>query len=586
MVKNPKTVVIIVFLFFLLPGARTARSQPLRELRVPFHVNDNFLLNVPKFPELPAVRYASPASKCRTEGVPAPLTFSLEPTASDRSSEGETACPKPSGFFRSVLGIWPGTPRSALAPVSACDGFPRIVFSGGCFAQPPLHLDLWDSSVRSLGPRAILGAGSRRERFHARTALLQSTEFLLFEHAFRLANDPYARYLLFHKPFWKDYLSSAGHFDMSRWGDGDDFLVNYIGHPLEGSVSGNIFLQNDPQGRSARFGRSSAYWQSRFKAMAWAAVYSAYFEIGPVLSEAALGNEGGYTYVPGCGFYPTCRKEPGENYKPPTNNTGWVDFVVTPTIGMGWIVLEDFIEADLVDKLADGRPDLKFKILRGALAPSRSMSNFLAGRPPWYRAPESREVIAAFGSPVEPLLEVPSWKDDPRWNLGAQLTSANLPADSEGCSSCRVFAPGVGLSVAYRLTRLVYLDSEFNVFPGAANKRGRAEEGLFGVRVGRTARSWGLFTQVRPGFIHFDKPPAPESSTDYQNATLFAFDLGGSVEYYASRHSTIRFNMGTTLVHYPTGRPDPNQPPVSVLSGDYYVTRGSFRVTSGYVFRF
>jgi hypothetical protein len=63
-------------------------------------------------------------------------------------------------------------------------------------------------------------------------------------------------------------------------------------------------------------------------------------------------------------------------------------------------------------------------------------------------------------------------------------------------------------------------------------------------------------------------------------------DLGGSVEYYASRRSTIRFNMGTTLVHYLTGHPDPQQPPVSVLSDDYYTTVGSFRVTSGYVYRF
>ena len=97
--------------------------------------------------------------------------------------------------------------------------------------------------------------------------MLQSLEFLILEHGFRLANDSYARYLLFHKPFWKDYLSSAEHFDMSRWGDGDDFLVNYIGHPLEGSVSGNIFIQNDPKGRAAKFGKSKDYWQSRFKAM-------------------------------------------------------------------------------------------------------------------------------------------------------------------------------------------------------------------------------------------------------------------------------------------------------------------------------
>jgi hypothetical protein len=108
---------------------------------------------------------------------------------------------------------------------------------------------------------------------------------------------------------------------MGRWGDGDDFLVNYIGHPLEGAVTGDIFIQNDPHGRSESFGKSGAYWKSRFRAMLYAAAYSAYFEVGPVLSEAALGNEGGYTYVPQCGLAPC--SIPGRKLKPPTNNTGW-----------------------------------------------------------------------------------------------------------------------------------------------------------------------------------------------------------------------------------------------------------------------
>jgi hypothetical protein len=44
--------------------------------------------------------------------------------------------------------------------------------------------------------------------------------------------------------------------------------------------------------------------------------------------------------------------------------------------------------------------------------------------------------------------------------------------------------------------------------------------------------------------------------------------------------------MGTTFIHYRTGRPDPRQPPVSVLSDDFYATQGNFRATTGYVFRF
>jgi hypothetical protein len=88
---------------------------------------------------------------------------------------------------------------------------------------------------------------------------------------------------------------------------------------------------------------------SRLRAMAWAAVYSAQFEAGPNLSESAIGSEGGYFYKPGRDPHLTCAN-PGN--KPITNNTGWVDFVVTPLVGTGWILLEDSIEAELTDRFA------------------------------------------------------------------------------------------------------------------------------------------------------------------------------------------------------------------------------------------
>jgi hypothetical protein len=584
MVKNGY---FLVWLALLVSGitATPGCAQTLPDLQIHSKVNDNFLLaraepdggNDFLFANSAAARSALRPDNC--DFAPAVSTpLSLEPATTEQTSDRAMSC------FRQTERQKPQL-RFALAPVSACIGYLRIDFASACAAQPTLGLTLWNIRIRMMDASVLLVERPPRERFHLRAALLQSLGFLVLEHGFRFASDPYLRYLVFHKPFWNDYLASADNFQMNRWGDGDDFLVNYIGHPLEGSVSGNIFIQNDPEGRAAKFGKSGAYWRSRMEAMAWAAVYSAYFEIGPVLSEAAIGNEGGYTYVPHCGFYPTCPKKPGESYKPPTNNTGWVDFVVTPVIGTGWLILEDFLEADLVDRLAHGSPDLKFKILRGALAPSRSMSNFLAGRPPWYRPPASREVVAAFGSPLQPSLITPAWKDDPRWSLGVQLTTLNLPMDWEGCAGCRVTATGIGLDLDYRLTRLVYMDSEFNFFPGTGG-RGAIQEGLLGVKVGHTARSWGVFTQLRPGFVHYDKALAPGSRDDYEDTTRFAFDVGGSVEYYASRHSTIRFNMGTTFIHYLTGRPDPRQPPVSVLSDDFYATQGNFRATTGYAFRF
>ena len=264
-----------------------------------------------------------------------------------------------------------------------------------------------------------------------------------------------------------------------------------------------------------------------------------------------------------------------------------MDFVITPTVGMGWIVLEDAIEVKIVDKVASDHSATHNLLLAG-LTPSRTMANFLAGKHPWYRPGETESTTTAFGARVRPVPQRPEWKNDPRWILGMQFTALNLPMDSEGCSACRTYTPGAGFTFGYRMTRFVSFDSEYNLFPGSGKigKRGGAQEVLAGLKIGHSFRSWGLFSQVRPGFIRYDKTLVPGSSADYESAMRFALDLGGSVEYYASRHSTFRFTLGTTLVHYLTGQPDPMQPPVTVLSSDYYATQGNFYVASGYAFRF
>jgi hypothetical protein len=53
-------------------------------------------------------------------------------------------------------------------------------------------------------------------------------------------------------PFWKDYFNSVG--NLRGWGDGDEFLVNYIGHQMEGAVAGFIQIQNDPKGKRQEVG--------------------------------------------------------------------------------------------------------------------------------------------------------------------------------------------------------------------------------------------------------------------------------------------------------------------------------------------
>jgi hypothetical protein len=426
-----------------------------------------------------------------------------------------------------------------------------------------------------------------REGFHWFSALQQSFNFLLIEHAFRIATDPFLRYLLWHKPFWHDYLASTKHFYFNRWGDGDDFIVNYIGHPLEGGVTGNIQILNDPRGRSLKFGKSGEYWKSRLRAMAWAAVYSAQFEAGPILSEAAIGNEGGYFYKPGCHQLISCSTP---NKTPVTNNTGWVDFVVTPTIGIGWILLEDSIEAEFTDRWDPQTPDapLRFKLWRASLSPSHVMANFVAGKVPWYRyriyGPDGGSLFNWRNNDPPPKF---SFDGVQRWEAGVHYSLLSLPVDTETCTSCRVNNSGFGVNLAYRITNRLWVDSDVNYFPGGGSfaNKGSLTQGMFGPRYGYTGRNWGWYFKLRPGFIYYDKTHTLDSGTAFTNATRFAFDVGSVFEWFTTRHSTLRVDAGTTVLRYLTTHDDPRQP-VGFLSTDYYASQSNFQISAGYSYRF
>jgi hypothetical protein len=190
--------------------------------------------------------------------------------------------------------------------------------------------------------------------------LWDSAKFLMFLHAYRLANEKETREGL-SGPFFKGYADAVA--SIHGWNDGDPFETNYINHPMEGGIAGFLWVAHDPRYRQAEFGRSSEYWKSRLRAMAYAAAFSLQFEIGPI-SEASIGN--------------VQDAAPGKN--------GVVDWVITPTVGFLWMVGEDAMDQYVIKKL-EVRTTSYFKrlVIRSALNPTRSMANMMQGKPPWNR---------------------------------------------------------------------------------------------------------------------------------------------------------------------------------------------------------
>jgi len=196
------------------------------------------------------------------------------------------------------------------------------------------------------------------QSFHWLTAIKQSLLFLGVQHGYAMTQPKTRRDL--KGPFFKDYVRSVK--SLHGWSDGGRFFTNYVAHPMQGSLFAFIQIQNDPKSINLSFDNSNAYWRSRLKALAWSAAWSTQFEIGPV-SQASIGNVGLH------------------------GKQTYVDLVVTPIGGFGWIVLEDFVDKNII-QMIERRSSGNFYIKiasRTFLNPSRSAANLLRFKKPWHR---------------------------------------------------------------------------------------------------------------------------------------------------------------------------------------------------------
>ena len=425
-------------------------------------------------------------------------------------------------------------------------------------------------------------------------AIVQSLELQVFQHAFRAAFDPSMRYLIAHKPFWHDYGVSLTDYHMDHWSDGDSFVVNDVGHPLNGAVYGRVLLQNNPKS-FVEIGRHNGYWTTRLQSLAWMALWSTLFEVGP-LSETSLGSQGGFYYSNGCGTSKACLTTPpysaGANKHTGvggvTNNTGWTDFIMTPLVGLGWEIGEDAIDRYLVTPIAREHRILGGRVLRTALEPSRSFAALFAGKFPWMLpAPENHFVVNARPKPLK--AKDPNQAQLQHYALGAAYTNISLPVLTTNClTACRQSFSAMGTTFTYKFTRGFGFDSSYNFIPAQQGSKAMMQ-GLFEVRLGQSFQHVGVFGKVRPGFVYYQKALPGGGDPNPTSLTRFAWDVGGIVEVYPQRESrsAIRFDIGTTLVRYLTDRVDTRYTEIGgVISNQYYTTQGNFQFSTGYVYRF
>jgi hypothetical protein len=158
----------------------------------------------------------------------------------------------------------------------------------------------------------------------------------------------------------------------------------------------------------------------------------------------------------------------------------------------------------------------------------------------------------------------------------------------------RITEPGFGGRFTYNINKHVAVEAEANFFPQEPQeyfeelKGGHKTQALFGIKAGTRSRRLGWFLKIRPGLVNFSNfirhfepcisncsnPPPPFNFSE----TDFALDVGGVLEFYTSRRTFIRVDVGDTIVRSNSG--EKIELPGSVKSEGYFVINSAIRSTS------
>jgi Lipid A 3-O-deacylase (PagL) len=218
---------------------------------------------------------------------------------------------------------------------------------------------------------------ARECRVHWRPLIFTSVAFTVFLDAGNLYTGYWYRYETTHGKWFQRWIDSDAGWAWDQWNDGNPALDDYVGHPMMGSITNYMWIQNDPKGATVQIGEPG-YWKSRMRAMAFTTAYHFLWKFGP-FGEAAIGHIGDHA----------THSVHGQ----PRNDTGDVELITTPLGGLLWTIGEDALDKHLVKKLEDKPRRPVTLLLISFLTPSRATANIFRFRPPWYR--DGRVVKAA-----------------------------------------------------------------------------------------------------------------------------------------------------------------------------------------------
>jgi hypothetical protein len=170
-------------------------------------------------------------------------------------------------------------------------------------------------------------------------------------------------------------------------------------------------------------------------------------------------------------------------------------------------------------------------------------------------------VVVICALAISASTSVAQTSDPPRFEVGGQFSLLNFDVfDNFGYRRRNEF--GGGGRVAININRYIAAEAQVDHFPqndsvliGTIDVPlwGSKTLAVFGVRAGVRNNRFGVFGKARPGFIYFSDVPGfaciiGSGPCPQPRKTVFAFDVGGVVEYYPSRRTVLRVDLGDTVI--------------------------------------
>jgi hypothetical protein len=215
-----------------------------------------------------------------------------------------------------------------------------------------------DNSGSDPNPNPTAETPRSKTAFQWKPAIAQSLFGTAVYHGWRFAHESGTRDAI-NGPWLKDWLNSIG--ETRGWDDSDGWRPSYVAHPFEGGIFGYIEQQNDPLYRQMEWGDGRIYWVSHLRALAFSAVMSTQWTLGPA-SEASLGNVQLHA------------------------SPGFIDLAVTPTLGVAEMMGEDMLDRYVIMPLENHTANIWLIMAARSVAnPARTFANMMALKQPWSR---------------------------------------------------------------------------------------------------------------------------------------------------------------------------------------------------------